>query len=102
MTRQDQWIFLDRYRRKLLVKYELKRRLLKSLKHNQKLTLTQSLLVSLHTSLLPTASSLTKRNNRCFTSGRNKNVLSKTKSSRFVFRQLSNNASLPGVRRYSR
>jgi ribosomal protein S14 len=50
----------------------------------------------------PTITTLNKKRNRCVISGRNRNVLTKTKTSRFVFRQLLNLTILPSMGRFSR
>ena len=92
---------LDLFRRKVYIKFELRKVLLKSninlksqpliLKYNTYFRLTN----------LPRAASLNKLQNRCITSGRNKNVLRRVSASRFVFRHKAHFTYFPGCRRAS-
>ena len=69
-SRHDQWKLLDNFRRKTYIKYELKKRILKSLKVNRSLPLSYRYYVSFQMSLLPRSSSLVKQRNRCILLGR--------------------------------
>ena len=102
MTRQEQWLYLDKFRRKLTLKTQVKKKVSKLLKVNKSLTHSQQLFYSLHTSLVSRQGTLAKVRNRCVRTGRSRNVLKSISSSRFVFRSLANQSSLPTVRRYSR
>lgn len=101
MIRQNQWKLLDNFRRKLHVKYEIKNKLLRSIKHNRKLPISYRYYASLQSCVLPRSSSLVKQSNRCVVSGRQWNVLRKTQQSRFVTRFQSYDGILPGFRRDS-
>lgn len=101
MIRQDQWKLLDQHRRIYYVKFELKNKLLKSICINRKLPLSYRYFSLFKKSLLPKTSSIVKQRNRCIVTGRQWNVLQKTKTSRFVFRSQSYESFLPGVRRDS-
>ena len=73
-------------RRKLSIKYEFKRRLLKSLIRNSHTPLVYRYNALFKLSLLPRPGAHNKIRNRCVISGRNYNVLKKTRYCRFVFR----------------
>jgi len=101
MIREEQWKLLDNHRRKLYVKFELKRKLFKSIIKNQTLPLSYRYLATFYKSNLPRSSSVIKQCNRCVHTGRSYSVLKKTQSSRFYFRFESYKGLLPGVRRHS-
>ena len=92
---------LDLFRRKAFVKFELRKILLKSNVKLQTQPLVQKYNIQFRLVTLPTIASRNKLQNRCLTSGRNKNVIRRIRSSRFVFRQKAHFAYLPGCRRAS-
>ena len=102
MSRQEQWNLLDKFRRKVYFKKELKLRLLKSLKKNTSLTTSRNLLLNLQLSSGRNMNFFTQRNNRCLISGRKHTILKKTSTSRFVFRVSAYQSFLPSVQRYTR
>ena len=99
MIRQIQWKLVDNLKRKLFIKYELKYLLLRSLF----VSLDKSYIIRTYWQyklvLLPKFGLIIKHNNRCLTSGRNKNILMKTKSSRFFFRLNINFGNNPSLRK---
>ena len=95
------WKLLDKSRRHYYIKFELKRRLLKSIKKNCQLPLNNRYFASFQLTTLPLKSAFTKPRNRCLYSGRKWNVLKKTQSSRFFLRREANRGYLPGVGRSS-
>jgi len=85
----------------MYVKYEIKSKLLRSILRNKNIPQAYRYFALFQKSLLPKSSSVVKQTNRCVQSGRQWNVLRKTKLSRFVFRFRSYEGLLPGVRRSS-
>ena len=100
-NRPGKWVALDDVRRKLALKHEYKRRLLKLLVQNSHVPPIYKYNASFRISLLPILASPNKVRNRCVISGRNYNVLRKTQYCRFVFRHNAYFSNLPGVRRSS-
>jgi small subunit ribosomal protein S14 len=92
---------MDLLKRRLFVKFELKRNLLRSILLNRHLKPIIRLYVLYKLTFLPTIVSITKQNNRCVVSGRSYNVLSSVRLSRFQLRDLANNGDIPGLRKYS-
>ena len=92
---------LDLFRRKLFVKFELRKSLLKSHTKIKSIKLVQKYNAQFSLANLPKRSSKNKIQNRRITSGRNKNVLRRISSSRFVFRYKAHFSYLPGCRRAS-
>ena len=101
MDRHNLWIAVDRYKRKIFLKKELKRLLLKSIKINKNATLSRRYLAAYLLSRQPRFSASTFSNNRCTISGRVWSVNGKTGYGRFVFRTKAYNSELPGFRRAS-
>ena len=101
MSRPEQWIFMDKLKRKLFLKYELKRVLLKSLVKNSNLPLTYRYLAFYHKIKLPRWGILPQIVNRCSWTGRALSVNKKTHYSRFIFRIESYKGNLPGFKRAS-
>ena len=101
LNRQFQWRLLDNFRRKSYLKYELRRRLLKSLQKNHNTPLGYRYLASFYLGLTPRRASVTQPRNRCVRSGRSWNVIRRTQYSRFVLRAEGYKGSLPGFRRMS-
>lgn len=99
MTRQDQWKFLDRLRRRAHIKNELRRHLLKSVIKCRHTSIIQRYKASFNLVHLPRKASKTKVRNRCVISGRTWNVIRRAQYSRFVFRHKAYFSFIPGVRR---
>ena len=102
MTRQEQWIQLDHFRRKLFLKAYLKKSITKLLKVNKTSTHAQQIFYSLHSSAIVRQGAVAKIRNRCVKTGRSRHVLKKIASSRFIFRKFANTSRLPSISRYSR
>ena len=102
MTRQEQWLYLDNFRRKMFLKACLKKKIAKLLKVNSQITHAQQIFYSLHISMTSRQGTIAKLRNRCVKTGRSRNVLKKISSSRFIFRAFANTSRLPSVKRYSR
>jgi small subunit ribosomal protein S14 len=101
MIRELQWKMLDNFRRKLFLKYELHRIVLKSVTKNTYLPWINRYFAFYNKSKLLQLSSITKQKNRCIRSGRRWSIVKMTSYSRFVFRNESYNGNLPGFRRAS-
>jgi len=101
LDRQTSWAIFDKFKRRLVIKNEVKRRLLKSLTNSKNLPLTYRQYAYYQKSLLIRFSSLTQSRNRCVVSGRKWNVLSKVKYSRFVLRSEASQGNVPGFQRSS-
>jgi len=92
---------IDNYRRKLFLKYEIKRILMNSIKQNQYIPRTYRYLALYSQSKLIRASSFTQQQNRCVQTGRIWSVNKYTYYSRFFFRTESYKGNFPGFRRAS-
>jgi ribosomal protein S14 len=101
MDRHNLWISVDSYKRKIFLKNEIKKKLLKALIKSRYMTYIQRSKASFHITHLPKISSRTFTNNRCFVSGRSQAVDRKTRTSRFVFRKSAYDSHLPGLGRAS-
>jgi ribosomal protein S14 len=90
-------IHLDKSKRQLYKKYELKRLICKAFLLNRNLSegLRRKRLQEL--SNLPRNSSITRIRNHCILTGRAKGVLRKFKLSRISFRELASEGSLTGI-----
>lgn len=101
MSRHDLWCSIDHFKRKMFLKNELKKQLLKAAKRNKYMSYVQRNKAAFHLSNLPKVASKTVINNRCVISGRSQSVDKKTRLSRFVFREKTYKSHLPGFRRAS-
>ena len=101
MTRHEQWKVLDLFRRKAFVRLELRKILLKTTINLKSQPLGRKYHLQFRLVNLPNIASRNKLQNRCATSGRNKNVLRRVRSSRFVFRHKAHFTYFPGCRRAS-
>lgn len=101
MDRHNLWISIDNYKRKLYLKNEIKKKILKSIKKNKYMTYIQRYKASFYLSNLPKTATLTYVNNRCYITGRSQSVDIKTKMSRFEFRKQVYSSYLPGYKRAS-
>jgi small subunit ribosomal protein S14 len=101
MSRAEQWIFIDNFKRKLFLKYELKRVLLKSIFRNSELPLIYRYFVFYQRIKAPRWATLPQVVNRCSRTGRANSVTRQTKYSRFVHRTEAYNGNLPGLKRAS-
>lgn len=101
MIRENRWKTLDNYKRKLFLKNELKKILLKSIINNSQLPISYRYFALFNKSKLIRLSSITQQKNKCAKTGRVWSTVKLTKYSRFLFRTESNNGNLPGFRRAS-
>ena len=101
MDRHDLWRNVDIYKRKIFLKNEIKKSLLKSIKKNKYLSYMQRNKAAFYLANLPKISTISYVNNRCYLSGRSQAVDRKTRSSRFTFRSETYKSHLPGFRRAS-
>lgn len=101
MKRYKQWILMDNFRRKIFIKYELKKRILKSIIKNDNLPFTLRYYAYYSQSKLTRFAVSSKHNNRCVRTGRLHGVIQKTQYSRFVIRRESHDGNIPGCRRAS-
>jgi ribosomal protein S14 len=101
MTRQQQWIKLDQFRRHEFLKAELRKKILKSLVKNTQIPNTVRYYAFYNYTIMSRASSVTQSRNRCVVSGRKWMIVQKARYSRFVFRRESYNGNLPGLSRGS-
>lgn len=101
MIREKKWIAMDKYRRQLFLKFELKRLLLKTITKNESNFYAVRMFSVYKKSILIRVSSKIEQRNRCVITGRVFNVLKKTKYSRFVFRLESYIGNMPGCKKAS-
>jgi len=99
--RSEQWILIDNFKRKIYIKYELKKILLKSMIKNNYLPVSRKYLILYRKTKLKRYSSITQQVNRCFKTGRQWSVNKLTRYSRFKFRTESYAGNLPGFSRAS-
>lgn len=92
---------MDDYKRKLYLKHEIKRRLLKSIKSNKLISFRIRYQTVFFSSKFTKLSSYTYSNKRCVVSGRVWSVTSKTNYSRFIFRSEAYLSNIPGMKRAS-
>jgi small subunit ribosomal protein S14 len=101
MIRENRWKYLDNFKRKLFLKNELKRLLLKSILKNNYIPLSHRYFALYNKSKLVRFSSLNQQKNKCVETGRIWSTVKGTRYSRFFFRTESNNGNTPGFRRAS-
>jgi small subunit ribosomal protein S14 len=101
MIRENRWKTLDNFKRKLFLKNELKKIILKSIINNTHLPISYRYFALYNKSKLLRLSSITQQKNKCVKTGRIWSTVKLTRYSRFLFRTESNNGNLPGFRRAS-
>jgi small subunit ribosomal protein S14 len=101
MIRENRWKYLDNFKRKLFIKNELKKILLKSIFKNTKLPLSYRYFALYNKSKLIRLSSISQQKNKCIETGRIWTTVKNVNYSRFYFRTESNNGNLPGFKRAS-
>lgn len=101
MLRESQWKHMDIFRRKLFLKNEIKRIVLKGIIKNSKLPLSYRYLALFNKSKLFRSSSKTQHQNRCAKTGRIWGVNKYSHYSRFLFRTESYKGNIPGFGRSS-
>lgn len=101
MNRRLQWKVLDNLKRKLFLKTELKKKILKSFIKNTKIPNTYRYLAFWHFCKMRRITSKTHHQKRCVISGRIWYVLKNTSYSRFILRNQVNLGNLPGFKRAS-
>lgn len=101
MSRSKQWILLDNFKRKLFIKQELKKILLKSLLKNAQLPLIYRYYAFFIKVKATRWTSISQQKNRCVKTGRSWGILKFTKYSRFVLRTETYRGNLPGFRKSS-
>jgi len=101
MSRAEQWIALDKLKRKFFLKHEMKKFILKSILKNSKLPLTYRYLSFYIKIQTPRWSNFSQITNRCVKTGRSMSVTKYARYSRFVLRTEIYNGNLPGFKRAS-
>lgn len=99
--RQKHWILTDILRRKLFLKYELKKIILKSIIKNNEMQNSYKYLSLLFKSHIPRRALIIQQVNKCFLTGRPWYVNKYTRYSRFKFRLESYKGNIPGFKRAS-
>ena len=101
MNRRLQWKLMDNFRRKIFLKNEIKKKILKSLIKNKNTPLVYRYVSFWNLTKISRLTSFTKHQNRCVATGRNNGVVKLSHYSRFFFRTESYKGNLPGVSRAS-
>ena len=101
MERHALWIKTDFVKRRYVLKYELKRTILKSLKLNQVSRLSNRSTAQFYLCKLNKNTSKSFPKARCISSGRSKAIDKKTGLSRFFFRKKAYFSAIPGLKRAS-
>jgi len=99
--REQQWILIDNFKRKIFIKNELKKIILKSLIKNSFIFDANRYLAHYRKNKISRFKNVIQQHNRCFISGRRWYVLKITRLSRFKFRDHSYSGLLPGFSRAS-
>lgn len=99
--REKQWIAIDKFKRNLFIKNELKRFILKNITKNDFLLISNKYYINYKKNKLIRWSNINQQVNKCVKTGRTWSVLKLTRYSRFVFRKESNSGNIPGFRRAS-
>ena len=101
MDRYNLWINIDKYKRNMFLKSELKKLILKSIRKSKGTSYLRRYQASYYLGNLPRISSKVVLSNRCVVSGRVWSVNRKTRYSRFFFRTETGNSNIPGCKRAS-
>jgi len=101
MSRQEQLKLLDNLKRKVFIKYEVKKKILSSIIKNKSLQNVYRYYAYFNFVKISRYSLITKQKNRCTKTGRAWSTVKLTNYSRFVFRNKANNGNLPGFKRAS-
>lgn len=101
MERGKQWVYLDKIRRKIFIKHEIKRKLLNSIIKNDSLPFVYRYFALYNKSKIIRYASIVQQRNRCVLTGRVWNVTHRVQYSRFVFRAQAYAGNIPGCRRAS-
>lgn len=101
MIRENRWKMVDNFRRKLYLKTELKKIILKSIIKNTHLPLSYRYFALYNKSKLLRLGSVTQQKNKCVVTGRVWSTVRMVNYSRFLFRTESADGNLPGFRRAS-
>jgi small subunit ribosomal protein S14 len=101
MDRHSLWIKNDAVKRRRLLKFELKRLLLKSLKTNKYSHFSSRESAAFRLIRLAKDTSKSSVKNRCIISGRSYALDKKIKVSRFIFRKEAYSSNIPGLKRAS-
>ena len=99
--REEQWILIDNLKRKIFIKYELKKLICNSIIKNNSVKNTHKYFALYTKNKINRWATLNEQNNRCFKSGRHWYTNKLTRTSRFVFRIESYSGHLPGFKRAS-
>lgn len=101
MDRHDLWVTIDILKRKSFIKFEIKRKILKSVKRSHVVPIWRRYYSSYLLTKLPRITSKTISSNRCVISGRVWSVNKKTNYNRFIFRTETYSSNIPGCSRAS-
>lgn len=101
MIRENRWKTVDNLKRKLFLKYELKKIILKSIATNKALPLTYRYFALYNNSKIIRWANIVQQKNKCVKTGKVWSTVKMARYSRFVFRTESYQGNLPGFRRAS-
>lgn len=99
--RGQQWILIDKLKRNLYIKYELKRVIIKSIIKTNTISNTYKYYALYEKTKLKRWTTINQQTNRCFKTGRQWYVHKLTRYCRFSFRTEAYNGHLPGFKRAS-
>lgn len=99
--RSEQWILIDKLKRKIFIKYELKRFMLKNILKNNYISNINKYYAFYRKIKLKRWSTIGQQVNRCHKTGRQWSVNKLTRYSRFKFRTESYQGKIPGFSRAS-
>nr|APW82370.1 ribosomal protein S14 [Urostyla grandis] len=101
MKRQQAWLEFEMMRRLFFLKYEMRRRLLKTMINSSQIKHMPRLHAKYLFSRLPRLARLPQSHARCLVSGRARGVNTRYGMSRFAFRRLANGGNIANVSRGS-
>jgi ribosomal protein S14 len=92
---------LDVIKRKLFIRYELRRLILRSALRNRNMSVVQHFYIMYLKTKPSRFVTIGQKINRCTLTGRSDGISPRMQISRFVFRRETNGGNLPGFRRIS-
>lgn len=101
MNRETKWKMIDNLKRKLFLKHELKKIILRSIIKNDLLPRTYKYFALYNKSKLIRRGAISQQRNKCIKTGRMWYLVKSTQYSRFIFRTESYKGHLPGFSRAS-
>lgn len=101
LHKKKKWITDDKKIRKIFLKYEIKKKVIKSLMYNKNSTIDQKYYFDFKYKKFPYTSSISKARTNCVFIGNNKSIFKKFKMSRDIFKKYASYGFITGIRKAS-